>query len=874
DQTGTIIMSNPAGREIWTGARYVGLDEYGEYKGWWADTGKPIASDEWPLARAISRGETSINDIIEIECFDSTRKIILNSAVPIRDSNGTITAAIIVNQDITQLKRAEEDRKKLSSVVEQSLDDILIINREGIIEYANPAFENHTGYSREEALGKNPHLLKPGRSDERRWKGLWQSILSGTPFRDVVTNRKRSGEPYHEELTITPIKDHMGAITHVVAIGKDITERVRIEKALRDSEARLANAQRIARLGNWEWDIEKDELTWSEEIHNIFGIPPVVIGVTFEAFLEAVHPDDREFVRKTLELVLASGGTCGIDHRIGRRDGSERIVHEQAEVTFDHAGRPVRMTGTIQDITERKHAEELLRRSEERYRRLIETASDIIFSVSDEGLVTSLNPAFVRMTGWSCEEWIGKPFEAIIHHEDREATLGRLRRSARGESVPPSEFRLLTRDGGSIVVETISAPQIEDGRIVGQFGIARDVTDRKQTAEKQKRLETQLRQSQKMEAIGTLSGGIAHDFNNILGVMIGFTQLAGLAVPQGNKAQEHLQDVLKAGRRAKDLVTQILSFSRQREQEYRPVAIDLVVREALKMLRSSLPSTIEIQANVASTSMVLADATQIHQLLMNLCTNASHAMREHGGMLEVSLMDIFIDDPFVDRNPEFKVGPHVRLSVCDTGYGMSREVMERIFDPYFTTKAPGEGTGLGLAIVHGIVKNHGGGITVYSEVGRGTTITVYLPRLGEEDRSFAGIDGESMKNLPTGSESILFVDDEEGLCASGLQILTMLGYSVYAETSSVNALEVFRARPDDFDLVVTDLTMPKMTGIDLATELHRIRPDLPIILCTGFSQTITSEKASTLGICEIVLKPVVLQEMAETIRRVLDAKPI
>jgi len=387
----------------------------------------------------------------------------------------------------------------------------------------------------------------------------------------------------------------------------------------------------------------------------------------------------------------------------------------------------------------------------------------------------------------------------------------------------------------------------------------------KREIEERKQVEKQLRQAQKMEAIGTLAGGIAHDFNNILAVILGFTEIA-LNMPEDTRTQHWLKQVLKAGERAKELVQQILAFSRETEQERKPVRITPILKETLKLLSASLPATIEIREDVAASGTILGDPTQVHQVLMNLCTNAAYAMREEGGVLTVSQSDVELDVEAAARYPNLPPGSYLRLIVSDTGHGMDRAVMERIFDPYFTTKEPNEGTGLGLSVVHGIVQSYGGVITVDSEPGKGTSFHVVLPRIDREDTPKA----ETFAPLPTGNERILFIDDEKMLVEMGQEMLESLGYDVVALTNSLEALETFRAQPDRFDLVITDQTMPHKTGAELARELLRIRPDIPIILCTGFSEIITEKQAEATGIRRFLMKPILRREMAQTIRDLLD----
>jgi signal transduction histidine kinase len=386
-------------------------------------------------------------------------------------------------------------------------------------------------------------------------------------------------------------------------------------------------------------------------------------------------------------------------------------------------------------------------------------------------------------------------------------------------------------------------------------------------AVERRHLEQQLSQSQKMEAIGRLAGGIAHDFNNILAAIIGFSEIAADKIPADSKAQSSLKRIHQAGLRGRDLVRQILAFSRQAEQEKTPLRLSAVVDETIRLLRAALPSTIQILPSIMSESgLAFADGGQVQQVITNLCTNAAHAMREEGGVISIDVSDAnFLTQTDVPH-PKLSPGAYLRLSVHDTGEGIPRDILDHMFEPFFTTKRQGEGTGLGLSVVLGIVESHGGAITVESAPGSGSTFAVYLPRIFESRTEV----GEGAEGVPTGHERILFVDDEDTIAEMGKELLLDLGYQVVAKTGSREALDFLRLNPSQFDLVITDQTMPEMTGIDLAKEALALKADMPVILCTGFSHLVDADTAKAAGIKAFVMKPLTKREIARTIRKVLD----
>ena len=510
---------------------------------------------------------------------------------------------------------------------------------------------------------------------------------------------------------------------------------------------------------------------------------------------------------------------------------------------------------------EHQQAKESLKMSEEKYKTLTNNLHVGIYrnTTGSHGRFIEANPAIVEMFGFdNREEFLSVNVSDLYQNPDDRNNYNE--KMLNDGSVNKYEVKLKKKDG-NFFDGSVSAVAVKDasGQVKYYDGIIEDITGKRE-------LELQLQQAQKMEAIGTLAGGIAHDFNNILSAIIGYTELSLDDIEKKPSLYQNLQEIFRASGRAKDLVKQILTFSRQAKQEIKPVQVKLIIKEAIKFLRASLPSTIEIRQKVESESLVMADPTQIHQLLMNLCTNAGHAMREEGGILEIKLSDVTLENELTTEHSELKPGSYLELIISDTGYGMSENLLERIFDPFFTTKEKSEGTGMGLSVVHGIVGSYGGKIIVNSQLGKGSTFKIYLPSVKREMIPTLIPD----KSIPIGNERILFIDDEPALIKIGKKMLESLGYKVTGRTSSIEALELFKSKADSFDLVITDMTMPHMSGDELAKEMININPEIPIILCTGYSTQINQQQALSMGIRAFVSKPVLKLDIAETIRKIFD----
>jgi PAS domain S-box-containing protein len=525
-----------------------------------------------------------------------------------------------------------------------------------------------------------------------------------------------------------------------------------------------------------------------------------------------------------------------------------------------------RTVGILRDISKRMEAERALRESEEMFKALAEKSQDVITRFNQSGEHTYTNPICTKIMGISLEDILYRTnaqLADLFPHLGFTPELIKLWDESIQKVFETGKSNRVEFDLKGLTFDWILIPEkSKAGDVVSVMTSARDITELKM-------LHGKLNQAQKMEAIGALAGGIAHDFNNIIQAIFGYAQLAQINSSENPIVQGYIDQLCMACERAKELVQQILAFSRQGKSERRPSDIGLAIKEALKLLRASIPSTIEIRQNVKSNlGTVDADLTQIHQIVMNLCTNAFHAMEKGGGQLDVDLIPVELSTCDSSVHQDIKPGQYLKLTVVDTGHGMDADTISRIFEPYFTTKGVGEGTGIGLATVHGIVKNHGGDIKVYSEPGAGTTFQIFFPLI--ESRAEKTIEASGF--LPKGFEQVLFVDDERSLIDIGKKLLEGLGYKVETRTSSYDALEAFRIQPNKYDLIITDLTMPKMTGEKLSEEIMKIRPDIPIILFTGYSNKITPENAIKIGINKILMKPLNLHELANMVRKVLDEK--
>jgi len=582
--------------------------------------------------------------------------------------------------------------------------------------------------------------------------------------------------------------------------------------------------------------------------------------------------DEYERVDRGLYSPLAGSERTSVETHLVRKDGTVLFaILTAAYLKADDpaAGHII----TVQDITKRKLAEEALHESENRVRGILEQAPFSIQVYSSEGDIIYTNKAFEKL--WSVRQEDLKGYN-ILRDQQIEALgiMPAVRRAFEGmpSTTPTIEYNAESTvgKGNLLVVQGILYPVLDTkGTILYVILIHLDFTEQARIEKERKMLEERLQQAQKMEAIGTLAGGIAHDFNNILSSIMGYSELCLHEVRNNPKATRHAEQILKAADRARDLVQQILTFSRKAEPEKNPLSLAPIIKEVVKFMRASLPTTIEIRHTMPETPhVIMADPSQMHQVLMNLCTNASHAMKESGGILEIGLRQVEIEAGAALSRTPLPDGRYVELSVRDTGHGIPQQNLGKIFDPYFTTKQQGEGTGLGLSVVHGIVKDHNGEIRVYSEEGKGSHFMIYLPLV---DREIKDGGHEKQKLIPPGrGETILFIDDEQMVVDVSREMLADLGYRVLTETDPVKAIDLLKNDIRGIDIVITDKTMPHMTGFEVVKAIRNMSSEIPVILCSGFLEKSDQEKITGLNIDRVIAKPIQMSALAHAVRELLD----
>jgi len=656
------------------------------------------------------------------------------------------------------------------------------------------------------------------------------------------------------KITVSPIQKHRNDMKLHIAIVEDITEQKKAQKAIRETEAKYKELAASLPQVVFETDVTGNLTFVNQNAFDLFGYTKEDFEKGLHA-LQMIIPEEHERALKNIQEILDGNSLSGLEYTALRKNGTTFpvMIHSNR---FLLNNKPMGLRGIIIDLSESKKMERDLRLQA----MAMDQSTEIIVITDTEGMITYVNPAFEKTTGYSREEVLGKNPSILKSTKQDDMFYHDLWETISKGKTWSGRLVNKKKDGSEYTEEATISPVLSDqGEIVSYVAVKRNISDKL-------KLEARLQQAHKMEAIGNLAGGIAHDFNNILSPIFGYTEMLLLDAPDDSNTRKSLAQILAAAKTAKNLVNQILAFSRQSEHEKKPIKVQIVIKEALKLVRSSIPTTVDIKGDIHSDcDPILADPTQIHQIIMNLCTNAYHAMEKTKGEVTVSLKEVELATEDL-KDPAMNTGKYVLLSVADTGMGMTQDTLGRIFNPYFTTKEIGKGTGLGLAVVHGIVKNLSGHINVYSELGKGTEFHIYLPVIESTQDS----DQVELPRILKGDERILLVDDKKDVCNIEHQMIERLGYRVTARLSSTDAFEAFRANPHNFDLVITDMTMPDMTGDELARELIKIRPDIPVILCTGFSAKMSQKKMESTRIKGLLMKPVVMQELSGMIRKVLD----
>ncbi len=797
-------------------------------------------------------------------------KVFLIEAEGLYDSEKASASTFIgiqgVARDITERKQAEDAIRKNEEqyrlLADNVTDVIWTTDLDFQIKYVSPSVEKLRGYTIDEVLIQPLDKTLSPESLKYAYELLnyeFENIQNRTYKPKVIELEllRKDGSTVLTESTISILYNEDKTPNRILGVTRDITERKEMEKIFRENEKKYRMLFESAPVGIGMTHTDGEIINFNTKLTKITGYQKSeLMNKNLKDMYYNI--EDRWLLQKSLE---EKGYLRDYEIKLRKKDGT--IYDALFYLT------PVVLEGenailvVVSDITEFKRVEMELTESEERFRYLADASIEGII-INKDGICLEANQVAADIFGFK------DPSEMIgIHAIDTIApeSHGIVKEHLFKHSEEPYEAIAQRKDGSTFPAEIRAKLMPYKGDTVRVTSI-RDISEQKKVEAEKGKIESHLRQSQKMEAIGTLAGGIAHDFNNILSGIFGYTELALKKISQEDRVKSYLEQVLQASNRASDLVKQILTLSRQQDQEQKAISISPLVKEIVKLLRASLPTTVEIQKNISVQSdVILADATQIHQILMNLCTNAAHAMQQNGGILSIDLDNVTIDSRSVDINPDLTEGQYLKLSVTDTGHGISREIIDRIFDPFFTTKEKGKGTGLGLSVIHGIIKSYYGSITVESTEGKGTTFEVYLPL----DMSLLKHDEiEDKIPLPGGNECVLLVDDEALLVKLEQELLEDLGYKVVSRTSSIEALEAFKSQPGKFDIVITDQTMPNLTGAYMAKEMIKIRPDIPIILCTGFSEQISPEKTRALGIKEFLYKPVISRNLAEAIRRALE----
>ena len=809
---------------------------------------------------------------IEFPFFNKSGEIIWfgqNTSLVIED--GRVVGFQIIARGITERKKVEqalsESEQRYRNLVENAPDVIYALAPDGTTTSLNPAFERITGWSRSEWLNKQfASILHP--DDLSRGLEFLQRALKGEKIATFELRvLRKSGDYLVAEFTVTP-QTQNGSVIGVLGIARDITERKRAEEALRESEERYRTILDNIEDGYFEVDIAGNFTFFNDSLCIILGYSrDEMMGMNNRQYMDK---ENAQKVYQTFNQVYTTGKPqISFDWEIIRKDCIKRFIESSVSLIRNSKSEQIGFRGVVRDVTDRKQAEEALRKSEQRFRELYDNAPVGYFEYDTQGRITNINRTELEMLGYTLDEMIGQPVWKFIVEkgEARQQILAKL-----AGTIPPARGleRTYRRKDGTTFSGIVEDRLILDskGKIKGIRAIIQDITERKQAEDKMIALQDQLRQSQKMEAIGGLAGGIAHDFNNLLTVIKGYSQLSLTEMKEGEPLRENIEEIKKSADRAADLTRQLLAFSRRQVMEMKVMDLNDLLRNLGKMLHRVISEDIEL-ATILEENLgrVKTDPGQIEQVIMNLAVNARDAMSK-GGKLTIETANVDLDQAYARAHVAVKPGPYVMISVSDTGVGMTPEVRDRVFEPFFTTKEKGKGTGLGLSTVYGIVKQSGGNIWVYSEPGKGTEFKIYLPRVDEPLEELK--EKVEKEGLPRGNERILIVEDEEDVLKLAGRILRRQGYEVLEAINGGEVLKICRGEKKPIHLILTDVVMPQISGRELIKRCQEVRQDFKVIYMSGYTDDIITHHGVLQKGLDYIQKPFTVDELARKVRRVLD----
>ena len=776
--------------------------------------------------------------------------------------SGEIKEIICTTRDISKRRQIEESLLLKEKIISSSAIAITIGDLDGNLIYGNPYFIDRWGFeSPEDFVGKpfwNFWMV------EEKLEQIMHTIKSGKPWEDENKAIRKDGSTFCVHVTAVAVFNDKGQPIALTSTSTDITDRKKTEEKLNEQTNTLNDILECAADGICVCHniIEEPFVKfthWNPKMNQITGYS--IDEINRLGWYQSMY-SNPEVQKKAIERMASmrlGDDIISEEWVITTKNKTQKVLSISTSV-ITKENDEIHVMAVMQDISERRHYQDQLIASQKEWEDIFQAIGQPTIILDPQNGIIKANKAALNITGLSEKQLTGRKCFDIFHTTVRPPESCPMEALLHKGSLETVEM-VMEALGGTFLVSC--TPIIDtNGNIEKIIHIATDITETK-------KLESHLRQALKMESIGTLTGGIAHDFNNIMGIIMGNAELALADVPAWNPGHSNLEEIKKASLRAANIVRQLLSFTRITDQKLQSMEIASVIKDALKFLRSTIPTTIGIEQNISVTDeTILADPTQINQIMMNLCINASHAMEQSGGNITIIVENVTLDDNSAKDYPDLKSGKYVKVVVSDTGPGIDPKIIDRIFDPYFTTKGVGKGSGMGLAVVHGIVKNHSGYITVDSSSGKGTTFSILFPLA----QGKSVVEEETIQEIPRGSESILFVDDEISIVNMVQRMFERLGYKVQTATTPQDALDRFTLNPSYFDLVITDMTMPQMTGVKLSEKLMDIRPDIPIIICTGHSALVDEEKAKELGLAAYLMKPINMKETAQTIRKILDKK--